>query len=152
VAVLAALGAWQGWRCSCWPPGAALDTLGILAALAGAVSMACGTVLSRRWQPPVSPLTFTAWQLTAGGLLLLPFALSLAPPPPELSRTAALGLAYLGLIGAAGTYLLWFRGIARLGPGAVAPLGLLSPVVAVGLGWLLLGEGLNASSGSDCSP
>jgi probable blue pigment (indigoidine) exporter len=124
-------------------PGAALDTLGILAALAGAVSMAFGTVLSRRWQPPVSPLTFTAWQLTAGGLLLLPFALSFAPPPPELSRTAAVGLMYLGLIGAAGTYLLWFRGIAKLGPGAVAPLGLLSPVVAVGLGWLMLGEGLN---------
>lgn len=143
-AVLAALGGMAGVALLVLAPGAGLDTLGILAALAGAVSMACGTVLSRRWQPPVSPLAFTAWQLTAGGLLLLPLAVAFAPPLPGLSTPSALGLAYLGLVGAAGTYLLWFRGIARLGPGAVAPLGLLSPVVAVGLGWLFLGEDLDA--------
>src|SRR5690349_5088057 len=58
-------------------PQARLDPIGVAAGLAGAVSMAAGTVLTRRWQPPVSPLTFTAWQLTAGGLLLLPVALVL---------------------------------------------------------------------------
>lgn len=55
-------------------PEAKLDTLGIIAGLLGSASMALGTVLSRKWQPPVSALTFTAWQLTAGGLLLVPFA------------------------------------------------------------------------------
>ena len=53
-------------------PNATLDPVGIVAGIAGAFSMAAGTVLSRRWRPDVSPLTFTAWQLTAGGLLLLP--------------------------------------------------------------------------------
>ena len=47
----------------------------VVAMLAGAVSMALGTALTRHWRPPVSSLTFTAWQLTAGGLLLLPLAL-----------------------------------------------------------------------------
>lgn len=123
-------------------PGAGLDPLGIAAGLAGAAAMAGGTVLSRKWQPPVSPLTFTAWQLTAGGLLLLPLALWFVPEWPAVSMANGLGLAYLGLIGAAGTYILWFRGIAKLGPSAVAPLGLLSPVVAVMLGWSFLGQNL----------
>lgn len=123
-------------------PTAALDPLGIAAALAGAVSMAAGTVLSRRWQPPVSALTFTAWQLTAGGLLLLPTALWFEPLPVAMPVSGTLAIAYLGLIGAGLTYLLWFRGLARLGPGGVAPLGFLSPVTAVALGWLVLGQPL----------
>ncbi len=58
-------------------PNAALDSVGVAAGLAGAVSMAFGTVLTRKWQPPVPLLTFTAWQLAAGGLLLVPVALAL---------------------------------------------------------------------------
>jgi probable blue pigment (indigoidine) exporter len=123
-------------------PHAALDLVGIGAALAGAVSMAFGTVLTRRWQPPVSNLTFTAWQLTAGGLLLVPVALFLEPALPALTTTNVLGMAYLGLIGAAFTYLLWFRGLARIEPSVAASLGFLSPVTATLLGWLALGQNL----------
>lgn len=123
-------------------PTAALDSLGILAGLAGAVSMAFGTVLTRRWRPPVSNLTFTAWQLAAGGILLIPVAILLEPPLPVLSFANIAGLAYLGIIGAALTYLLWFRGLSRLEPSAVASLGFLSPVVATLLGWLALGQSL----------
>src|SRR5690606_23702692 len=111
--------------------------------LAGAVSMAFGTVLTRKWQPPVSPLTFTAWQLTAGGLILLPVALWFEPALPPLTGANVLGLAYLGLIGAALTYVLWFRGIARLGRATVSPLGFLSPLTAVVLGWWWLGQTLS---------
>ena len=124
-------------------PNAALDALGIAAALAAAVSMAVGTVLARRWQPPVSALVFTAWQLTAGGLLLLPFALLMEPPLPALTVQNWIGFAWLGLVGAALTYIVWFRGVARLEPSAVAPLAFLSPVTAVILGWALLGQSLS---------
>jgi len=124
-------------------PQAALDPVGVAAGLGGAVSMAFGTVLSRRWQPPVSPLTFTAWQLTAGGLLLVPAALWFEPALPVPTAANVLGFAYLGLIGAALTYLLWFRGLARLEPSAVSPLALLSPVTAVLLGWAALGQTLS---------
>lgn len=123
-------------------PGATLDPLGVLAGLAGAVSMAFGTVLSRHWAPPVPPLTFTAWQLAAGGLLLVPVALFFEPALPSLTAANVAGLAYLGLVGAAFTYLLWFRGLSRLEPSAVAPLGFLSPVVAILLGWGVLDERL----------
>lgn len=124
------------------PRSVVLDPVGIAAGFAGALSLALGTVMSRRWQPPVSTLTFTAWQLTAGGLLLVPVALWVEPPLPALSLGNVAGLAYLTLIGAALTYMLWFRGIARLGPSAVASLLFLSPLTAVVLGWGLLGQSL----------
>ena len=66
-------------------PAATLDGIGILAALGGAASMALGTILTKTWQPPVSPLTFTAWQLTAGGILLLPMAVRRRAGPSSTS-------------------------------------------------------------------
>ena len=124
-------------------PTSSLDPIGIAAALFGAASMAAGTVMTRKWQPPVSPLTFTAWQLTAGGLLLIPVALIIEPGFPMPTPVNLAGLVWLGLIGAALTYFLWFRGIARLGPTTVTSFGFLSPTSAVLLGWVFLGEALS---------
>ncbi|WP_103257134.1 EamA family transporter [Tabrizicola aquatica] len=126
-------------------PASGYDPLGILAALGGTVSMAAGTVLSRKWQPPVPILTFTAWQLTAGGFLLAPVALLVEPPLPPLTAVNLAGLAWLGLVGAAATYWFWLRGIVRLGPSLAAMLGMLSPVSAVMLGWVWLGQSLTAA-------
>ncbi|TCP89751.1 putative blue pigment (indigoidine) exporter [Rhizobium sp. PP-CC-2G-626] len=120
-----------------------LDPIGVAAALTGALSMGAGTVLTRKWQPPVSALTFAAWQLTAGGLLLLPVALFFEPGFPIPSALNLAGLVWLGLIGAALTYFYWFRGIARLGPSAAAAFGFLSPLTAVLLGWAVLGQALS---------
>ena len=143
LAVIAALCGIGGVALLLLTPQAKPDTLGIIAGLAGAFSMAAGTVLSRRWQPEVSPLTFTTWQLTAGGLLLLPVSLLLEPALPPLTMLNITGLVYLGLIGAALTYLLWFRGLAILGPNSVASLGFLSPLTAVLLGWFILDQQLS---------
>lgn len=123
-------------------PEATLDAIGVAAGLGGAVSMALGTVLTRKWQPPVSLLTFTAWQLTAGGFLLVPLALLFEPAMPVPSTANLFGLAWLGLVGAALTYVLWFRGVARIEPAAVSLLGFFSPATAVLLGWLFLGQSL----------
>jgi probable blue pigment (indigoidine) exporter len=123
-------------------PAASLDPLGLAAGVGSAAAMAAGTVLSRKWQFGVAPLTFTAWQLTAGGLVLLPMALLSEPPLPTLEAGHLGGLVYLGLIGAALTYFIWFRGLARLGPATVSLLALLSPVTAVGIGWLALDQSL----------
>jgi probable blue pigment (indigoidine) exporter len=123
-------------------PRATLDPIGIAAGLAGAVSMAFGTVLSRYWQPPVSPLTFTAWQMTAGGILLVPVALVFEPALPHFTATNWLGFLQLCLVGTALTYVLWFRGLSRLEPAAASTLGFLSPAVAVILGWAIAGQSL----------
>lgn len=142
LAVLAGLGGIGGVALLVLTPAASLDPIGVLAGLAGAVSMAFGTVLSRHWQPPVPPLTFTAWQLTAGGLLLVPVALLFEPALPVPTADNLIGFLYLGVIGAALTYIVWFRGLSRLGPATISPLGFLSPLVAVVLGWALLGQDL----------
>ena len=123
---------------------AELDPIGVLAGLAAAGSMALGTVLSRKWQPPVSLLTFTAWQLTAGGILLVPLVLVLEPAMPIPTASNLLALAWLGLVGMALTYFFWLRGVTRLDTSVVSPLLLLSPVTAVLLGWLLLDQTLDA--------
>ncbi|MEP3196337.1 MAG: EamA family transporter [Lentilitoribacter sp.] len=126
-------------------PDAQLDGLGIFAGIAGSASMAFGTVLSRKWQPPVSALTFTSWQLTAGGILLIPFAFFAPTPWSEISMTNMFGLGYLGLIGAGLTYVIWLRGIKLLQPTAVSILGLFSPLSAAILGWIILSQTLNAT-------
>lgn len=59
-------------------PDAALDTVGLLAGLGAALSMGLGIVLTKLWGRPdgVGVLTFTGWQLTVGGALLLPVMLT----------------------------------------------------------------------------
>ncbi|MER9076247.1 DMT family transporter [Mesorhizobium sp. M0904] len=142
LAIVAALVGIAGVALLVLTPNATLDAVGVAAGLAGAASMAFGSVLARKWQPPVSLLTFTAWQLTAGGLLLVPVTLLFEPSIPLPTGTNLLGLAWLGLIGAALTYVLWFRGIARLESAVVSSLLFLSPVTAVLLGWVFLDQTL----------
>ncbi|AEV87576.1 ABC transporter permease [Actinoplanes sp. SE50] len=122
---------------------ARLDPIGILAGLAGAASMAIGLVLTKRWgRPGVSLLTATGWQLTAGGLVLLPIMLLGEGLPASLTGRNLMGYGYLALIGTALAYTLWFRGLDRLPATRVSLLSLLSPVTATVLGWAALGQAL----------
>ncbi len=123
---------------------AALDPIGIAAGVAGTAGMAFGVVLTKRWGRPESLLTVTGWQLTAGGLVLLPMAAVVEGLPPALTTTNIAGYAYLSLVGTALAYTVWFRGIERLPAASVSLLGLLSPVVATVLGWAVLGQSLTA--------
>jgi probable blue pigment (indigoidine) exporter len=122
--------------------GAELDGVGIAAGFAGAASMASGVVLTKRWGRPVPLLTFTTWQLVAGGLVLLPLALAVEGPPPALGVGNVVGYLWLGTVGTGVAYALWFRGIERLPVGQVSLLGLLSPIVATLAGWVVLGQHL----------
>lgn len=119
-------------------PTARLDRVGIVAAIAGAATMGLGTVLVKRWKRPVSLLVFTAWQLAVGGIVLLPIALVIEGPITHLSTTNLLGFVYLGVVGTGVAYALWFRGIEKLKASAVSSLGLMSPVVATLIGFVLL--------------
>ncbi|MFW5415509.1 EamA family transporter [Nocardiopsis sp. CNT-189] len=121
-----------------------VDPWGVLAGIAAAASMACGLVLTKRWGLPrgAGPAAFAGWQLTAGGLVLLPLALALEGLPPAPDPAAIGGYAWLAIPGALLTYPLWFRGLGRMPVVAVSFLPLLSPVVAALLGLLFLGESL----------
>lgn len=113
---------------------AALDPLGVLAALGATTSMATGTVLVQRWGRPAPLLTFAGWQLAAGGLLLAPVAVVAEGVPSSLTAVNVSGYLYLAVVGAAIAYPLWFRGIERLGASTTAFLALLSPTVATLVG------------------
>ncbi len=126
-------------------PAAAFDLAGILAGLAGAGAMALGVTLTKRWGRPggVGPTAFAGWQLTAGGLFLVPVTVLVEGAPPAIDASAALGYLWLGLPGGLLAYILWFRGITTLPVTSVAVLTLLSPMVAALLGAVLLGQVLS---------
>ncbi|MDA8370164.1 MAG: EamA family transporter [Nocardiopsaceae bacterium] len=125
------------------------DLLGILAGIAAAGSMAGGIVLTKRWGRPegVGAAALAGWQLTAGGLVLVPLALAFEGLPPGLDLRAISGYAWLAVVGALLSYPIWFHGIGRLPVVAVSFLPLLSPAVAAILGWLFLGESLTPWQG-----
>lgn len=120
--------------------GFSVDPVGVAASF-GAVSMSSlGFVLVKRWHPPVDLLTFTAWQLVAGGLVLLPIALIVEGAPPPLDLQAIGGFLYLGVFGTVIAYVVWFRGLRRLPAAAVSLVGLLNPVAGTVVGVALAGE------------
>lgn len=121
-------------------PHSVWNGVGIMAALLGAGCMAAGAWLTRRWSLPLPVMALTGWQLLLGGVILLPAAWLADAPLPALSHSQLLSYAYLSIAGALLAYCLWFRGIARLSPVAVTSLGLLSPLTAVVLGWVFLGQ------------
>ncbi|NGP07522.1 EamA family transporter [Rhodococcus sp. 14C212] len=127
-------------------PGAMFDPVGIVAGLAGAAAMGIGVVLTARWGRPdgVGAIGFAAWQLTAGGLVLLAPTLLLEGIPSRIGAPAVAGYLWLGIIGGLLAYTLWFHGLRTLPVTATALLGLLSPLVAAALGVLVAGETLGA--------
>lgn len=126
-------------------PTAGLDATGIVAGVLGAGSMAVGVTLAKRWGRPegVGSVAPVGWQLTAGGLFLVPLTLVVEGAPPAIDGTAALGYGWLGLVGGLIAYILFFRGVGTLPVTSVAPLALLSPLMAAVLGVVALGETLS---------
>lgn len=124
-------------------PEARLDPVGIVAALGGTVSMAVGVVLTKKWGRPVDLVTFTGWQLSAGGVVLLPLALGTEGLPEQITGQNVVGFAWLAIIGTGLAYANWFRGVQRLPVSVVSFLGLLSPLVATLAGWVILDQSLS---------
>ncbi|KAA3668115.1 EamA family transporter [Pectobacterium carotovorum] len=127
-------------------PQTTFEPVGIAAALLGAVCMATGVWLTRRWQLDLPVLPMTGWQLFLGGLMLAPVAWVVDAPLPALTLSQYAAYTYLCLAGAVISYGLWFRGITRLPTIAVASLGLLSPLTAVVLGWVLLSQSMTGTA------
>jgi drug/metabolite transporter (DMT)-like permease len=118
------------------------DLIGLVLALATAVSWAAGTVYLKWAQIDADPMAVVVWQLVVGlvvtvaGAFVVEGSLHLWPVHPR----ALWALAFSGLVGSAFAYLLWFEIVRRL-PATAASLGVLSvPVVGIVGSVLVLGE------------
>jgi probable blue pigment (indigoidine) exporter len=105
---------------------------GIACALAGAVCVGLGTVLTKHFPLAMPPLSLAAWQI---GLGCLPIAVvGLAVEQPQLAALSSVGWAsmlYMTLIQFCLCYVCWFAALERL-PAATASIGtLLVPVIGV---------------------
>ncbi|TDD65495.1 EamA family transporter [Jiangella aurantiaca] len=118
----------------------ALDVRGVLASFAAMTMSSLGYVLARRWGDGVDVLSSTAWQLVAGGVVLLPIAVAVEGAPPALDPPAVAGFAYTTLVATALAFVAWFAGLRHLSAGAVGLVGLLNPVTGVLLGAGVAGE------------
>jgi drug/metabolite transporter (DMT)-like permease len=105
---------------------------GIACALAGALCVGLGTVLTKHFPLAMPPLSLAAWQI---GLGCLPVAIvGLVVEQPQLAALSAVGwasLIYMTLIQFCLCTVCWFAALERL-PATTASIGtLLVPVVAV---------------------
>ncbi|MFJ7967782.1 EamA family transporter [Streptomyces sp. NPDC096324] len=120
----------------------AVSVPGVLASAAAMLVSSFGFILAKRWSAGVDVLASTAWQLTAGGLFLLPVAAAVEGGPPALSGQTALAFGYVTLIATALAFAAWFTGLRHLPTGTVGLIGLLNPVTGVLLGTVVAKEAM----------
>ncbi|HEX7925738.1 MAG TPA: DMT family transporter [Bradyrhizobium sp.] len=119
---------------------------GLLFALAGALCVGLGTVLTKSFKLAMPPLSLAAWQLAIG---CVPIAIAgVLIEQPQLAALSQLGWAsmlYMTLIQFCLCYVCWFAALERL-PAATASIGtLLVPVVGVLAAAAMLREPLSTS-------
>jgi drug/metabolite transporter, DME family len=130
--------------------GGAVSAPGVGLALVSGAGYAGYAVASKRMlDAGGTPETVMAAVFGAGGLLLLP--LLFVVPAGDLLTSGGVGLVlYLGIVPTAIAYVLFARGLERIGAGETATLTLAEPLTAATLGVVALGErpGLAAGAGA----
>lgn len=123
-------------------PSADLDPIGVACALAAVLFVAIASLLTKHWQ--VSDILGVAtWQLLMAGVLLVPVAWFFEGAPMPVGADELPGLIWLVILNTALGYLIAVNAIKQVGPNAFGMLSLLNPIVAVGLGMLMLDESLD---------
>ncbi len=126
-----------------WPEKglAAADPLGLLAAFLACAGSALNLVLQTRWARGEDAWVLNARAMSAGAVLLLLIS-AFAEGGSAVTWTTrnVAALLYLSLAGSVTAFLLLYRLIRALPPSRVSLMTLLFPVVALALGWFVLGE------------
>jgi drug/metabolite transporter (DMT)-like permease len=114
--------------------------LGIALLLVAAAAYATAVVIQKPVLARVSPLQVTWLGCAAATLVCLPFAPTLAEELPDAGASGIGWIVYLGLAPTALGFATWAFALRRMNAGRLASLAYLVPVVAILLGWALLGE------------
>ena len=137
-----------------WPTDgvAALDPAGLAALIASPMFWALGSLYSaRRAVLPAPALFATGLQMIAGGLILLIAGVATGEAatfnPAAVSATSWTGVVYLLVVGSlvGFTTFSWLLTVAPLS--RIATYAYVNPIVAVFLGWLIVGEPLTPRTG-----
>ncbi|MEP7226827.1 MAG: EamA family transporter [Gemmatimonadales bacterium] len=124
--------------------GNGMDLLGAAVLILAAASWAWGSVISKSAPLPKSPFLATSMEMIAGGILCLLVAVLSGElrgfSLPEVLGRAGLAWLYLVVFGSlvAFTAYIWLLGVTSIAK--VGTYAYVNPIVAVLLGWAVLGE------------
>jgi drug/metabolite transporter (DMT)-like permease len=119
-----------------------------LVLIAGSLSWAFGSIVTRRGQRPSSPLMTTALQMLAGGIAFVIISLAVGEVSRfsfgQVSRASFLGWAYLVTFGSLLGFTAYVYLLGAVSPAKAATYAYVNPVVAVILGWAIAHEPIGA--------
>lgn len=136
--------------------GMTLDPIGLISAVGAGAALACYYLMGEHGQRERDPISLMGFSFGISALLwaivspwwTFPFARLIHPVdlPGALPGTAPLWLMVLWIVvlGTVVPFLLVLLAVGRLGPARVGLIGMLEPVGAGIIAWVLLGESLNA--------
>ncbi|MCI4331793.1 MAG: EamA family transporter [Thermoplasmata archaeon] len=123
--------------------GQGLPWVPVAELLGGALSWATGTVLAQRRFAPAEMMEANAYQLLGGTVVLLTAVVLFEPRTLPHASVSLLGaVLWLGLVGTALGYAIWFELLSRIRAPVLSAYVFLVPVVALSASVALLGERL----------
>jgi drug/metabolite transporter (DMT)-like permease len=114
--------------------------IGIALLIVAACAYGIAVVIQKPVLARVSPLQVTWLGCAAGAIVCLPFAPALVGDLRDADAVAIGWTVYLGLAPTALGFATWAYALRRMDAGRLASFAYLIPVVAILLGWALLGE------------
>ena len=114
--------------------------LGIILLLVAATAYATAAVIQKPVLARVSPLQVTWLGCAVAAVVCLPFAPTLASELDDAGAPAIGWIVYLGIAPTALGFATWSYALRRMSAGRLASLAYMIPVVAILLGWAVLGE------------
>ena len=117
---------------------------GVLALLFAPLSWAMGSVYSKYHPVRTAPLMAAALQMVIAGIILMLIGVILHEVPRfDLNPEGLAALAYLAIFGSIIGYGSFIYALAKLPAAKVSMFAYVNPIIAVLLGWLILGEQLD---------
>lgn len=133
-----------------WPQQgvASADRLGLLAAFVASVGAAGNLVAQNLWSKKDDTRVLSAWSVTLGAILILGLSFVCERDAVVTWSPANIGaILYLAILGTVVAFLAYYKLIHALPATLVSMTALIFPVVAILLGWVVLGERLTANAG-----
>jgi drug/metabolite transporter (DMT)-like permease len=134
-----------------WPGETQHVSAGMLLVLLGAaLAWATGSMYAQNYSAEVQPLSLAGMQMLSGGTALMLLSTGISElttfSPHDVSLSAILSFAYLAFAGGAVAFTCYVWLLERMSAPMVATYTFVNPMIAVMLGWAVLGERITAKT------